>query len=232
LTSVLPTISAPTLVIAHAGNPYILPQQSLFLAEHITNARHVVLSGEDHLYWVGDLDGLADEIEKFLTGAAAGSVPDRLLANVLFTDIVGSTDTAAELGDQRWRRLLDRHDEVVRRQVERFRGSVVNTTGDGFVTLFDGPGRAVRCACAIRDAVRPLASTSELASTRVKSNNEAATWLASPSTSPPESPHAQNQARSWSHEQSSISPPGPASASSIAANMTSRAFPKHGASTP
>jgi class 3 adenylate cyclase/pimeloyl-ACP methyl ester carboxylesterase len=156
LTSVLPTISAPTLVIAHAGNPYILPQQSLFLAEHITNACHVVLPGEDHLYWVGDLDGLADEIETFLTGAAAGSVSDRLLANVLFTDIVGSTDTAAELGDQRWRRLLDRHDEVVRRQVERFRGSVVNTTGDGFVTLFDGPGRAVRCACAIRDAVRPL----------------------------------------------------------------------------
>jgi class 3 adenylate cyclase len=156
LTSVLPTISAPTLVIAHAGNPYILPQQSLFLAEHITNACHVVLSGEDHLYWVGDLDGLVDEIEKFLTGAAAGSVTDRLLANVLFTDIVRSTDTAAELGDQRWRRLLDRHDEVVRRQVERFRGSVVNTTGDGFVTLFDGPGRAVRCACAIRDAVRPL----------------------------------------------------------------------------
>jgi class 3 adenylate cyclase len=156
LTSVLPTISAPTLVIAHAGNPYILPQQSVFLAEHIANACHVVLSGDDHLYWVGDLDGLADEIEKFLTGAAAGSVPDRLLANVLFTDIVGSTDTAAELGDQRWRRLLDRHDEVVRRQVERFRGSVVNTTGDGFVTLFDGPGRAVRCACAIRDAVRPL----------------------------------------------------------------------------
>jgi class 3 adenylate cyclase/pimeloyl-ACP methyl ester carboxylesterase len=156
LTSVLPTISAPTLVIAHAGNPYILPQQSLFLAEHIANACHVVLSGEDHLYWVGDLDGLVDEIEKFLTGAAAGSVTDRLLANVLFTDIVRSTDTAAELGDQRWRRLLDRHDEVVRRQVERFRGSVVNTTGDGFVTLFDGPGRAVRCACAIRDAVRPL----------------------------------------------------------------------------
>jgi class 3 adenylate cyclase/pimeloyl-ACP methyl ester carboxylesterase len=156
LTSVLPTISAPTLVIAHAGNPYILPQQSLFLAEHIANACHVVLSGEDHLYWVGDLDGLVDEIEKFLTGAAAGSVSDRLLANVLFTDIVRSTDTAAELGDQRWRQLLDRHDEVVRRQVERFRGRVVNTTGDGFVTLFDGPGRAVRCACAVRDAVRPL----------------------------------------------------------------------------
>jgi class 3 adenylate cyclase len=126
------------------------------LAEHITAARHVELAGEDHLYWVGDVDGLADEIERFLTGATAVSVADRLLATVLFTDIVGSTDRAVELGDQHWRRLLDRHDEIVGRQIERFRGRVVNTTGDGFVIVFDGPGRAVRCGCAIRDAVRPL----------------------------------------------------------------------------
>jgi class 3 adenylate cyclase len=156
LTSVLPTISAPTLVIAHAGNPYIPSRLCRFLAEHITAARHVELAGEDHLYWVGDIDGLADEIERFLTGATAVSVADRLLATVLFTDIVGSTDTAVELGDQHWRRLLDRHDEIVGRQIERFRGRVVNTTGDGFVIVFDGPGRAVRCGCAIRDAVRPL----------------------------------------------------------------------------
>ena len=156
VTSVLPTISAPTLVVAHAGNPYVAAQHSRYLAEHITAASHVVLAGEDHLYWVGDVDRLVDEIEKFLTGATAVSVTDRLVASVLFTDIVGSTDKAVELGDQRWRRLLDRHDDVVRRQVERFRGRVVNTTGDGFVTVFDGPGRAVHCACAIRDAVRPL----------------------------------------------------------------------------
>jgi class 3 adenylate cyclase len=156
LTSVLPTISSPTLVIAHAGNTYVQPEQSRFLAEHITSACHVELAGDDHLYWVGDVDGLTDEIERFHTGARAVAVANRLLATVLFTDIVGSTGKAVELGDQSWRRLLDRHDDLVRRQVERFRGRVVNTTGDGFVTVFDGPGRAVRCACAIRDAVRPL----------------------------------------------------------------------------
>jgi class 3 adenylate cyclase len=156
LTSVLPTISAPTLVIAHAGNPYVPAALSRFLADHITAARNVELAGEDHLYWVGDSDALANEIEEFLTGATAFSVTDRLLATVLFTDIVGSTDKAVELGDQQWRRLLDRHDEMAGRQIERFRGRAVNTTGDGFVVVFDGPGRAVRCAVAIRDAVRPL----------------------------------------------------------------------------
>ena len=156
LSSVAPTISAPTLVVAHAANPYIPAQHGRRLAERIDQARYVEMPGEDHLYWVGDVDGLADEIETFLTGATAGSVSERMLATVLFTDIVGSTDRASELGDQSWRRLLDSHDGIVRRQIERFRGREVNTTGDGFVAIFDGPGRAVRCACAIRDAVRPL----------------------------------------------------------------------------
>jgi class 3 adenylate cyclase len=156
LRSVVPTISAPTLVVAHESNPYVAAHHGRRLAEQIDQARYVELPGGDHLYWVGDVDCLADEIETFLTGATAGSVSERTLATVLFTDIVGSTERASELGDQSWRRLLDSHDDIVRRQIERFRGREVNTTGDGFVAIFDGPGRAVRCACAIRDAVRPL----------------------------------------------------------------------------
>ena len=176
LSSVVPTISAPTLVVAHASNPYIAPQHGRRLAEQIDQARYIEIPGADHLYWVGDVDGLADEIETFLTGATAGSVPERMLATVLFTDIVGSTDRASELGDQSWRRLLDSHDEIVRRQIERFRGREVNTTGDGFVASFDGPGRAVRCACAIRDAVRPLGIAVPRDSIQARSKSAAPTW--------------------------------------------------------
>lgn len=156
LTWALPTISVPSLVISHVGNPYVPMFYGRHVADRIDGARFVELAGEDHLYWAGDVDALADEIERFLTGATVVSVSDRALATVLFTDIVGSTDHAASLGDQRWRRLLDSHDEVIRRQLDRFRGREVKTTGDGFHAVFDGPGRAVQCACAIADAVRPL----------------------------------------------------------------------------
>jgi class 3 adenylate cyclase len=105
---------------------------------------------------LGDVDGLHDEIEEFLTGVRGGSYVDRALMTVLFTDIVASTIRAAELGDQRWRDLLDRHDQVVRRQLDRFRGREVKTAGDGFLATFDGPGRGIYCACAIREAVRAL----------------------------------------------------------------------------
>jgi class 3 adenylate cyclase len=105
---------------------------------------------------VGDSDRVVDEVEEFLTGVRGVPEPDRLLATVLFTDIVGSTERAAELGDRRWRDLLDTHDRTVRRQLDRFRGREVNTAGDGFVATFDGPRRAIECAQAIRDAVRAL----------------------------------------------------------------------------
>jgi class 3 adenylate cyclase len=152
---VLPALRVPTLVLHRAGDPFVRVDHGRFLAEHIPDARYVELEGEDHLFFVGDTDRMLDEIEVFLTGAAAGSEPDRLLASVLFTDIVGSTDTAAALGDRRWRELLDRHDTLTHEHVARFRGRVVKTTGDGALATFDGPARAIRCACALRDAVSP-----------------------------------------------------------------------------
>ena len=108
------------------------------------------------MIFAGDSDADLDEIEEFLTGSRHGPDSDRVLATVLFTDIVGSTERATKLGDRAWRDLLDAHDGVVRRQLERFRGREVNTAGDGFLATFDGPGRAILCACAIRDAVRAL----------------------------------------------------------------------------
>ena len=109
--------------------------------------------GDDHLPFVGEQDEILDEIEEFLTGIRPSPAPDRVLATVLFTDIVGSTTRAAELGDRRWRDLLETHHAVVRKELERWQGREVDTAGDGFLSTFDGPARAIRCACAIRDAV-------------------------------------------------------------------------------
>jgi class 3 adenylate cyclase len=126
------------------------------LAQHIPGAKFVELPGEDNLIYVGDSNALVDEVEEFLTGTRYRAEPDRVLATVLFTDIVGSTSRAAELGDKSWRDLLDAHDLATRRQLDRFRGREIKTTGDGFAATFDGPGRAIQCARAIRDAVRAL----------------------------------------------------------------------------
>ena len=152
------TVRAPTLVIAHADNPYIIAEHGRALARRLPDATYTELPGADHLYWAGDVDGLADLVERFLAEGRQESAvaSDRVLATVLFTDIVASTGTASTLGDDQWRRVLDRHDVVVRRQLERFRGREVNTVGDGFVAVFDAPGNAIRCAGAIRDALAPL----------------------------------------------------------------------------
>jgi class 3 adenylate cyclase len=152
----LSAVQAPTLVLYRSGDRFVGRPHAVYLAEHIVGARLVELPGEENLIFVGDSDADLDEIEEFLTGARHAPVTDRVLATVLFTDIVGSTEQAGALGDRRWRELLDAHDRVVRRQLERFRGREVNTVGDGFVATFDGPGRAIQCACAIRDAVKAL----------------------------------------------------------------------------
>ena len=152
----LPAIQAPTLVLYRRGDRWVGKPHAAYLAEHIPRSTLVDLPGEDNLMVVGDSDSDLDEIEEFLTGARHAPASDRVLATVLFTDIAGSTERAAELGDHRWRELLDAHDRAVRRQLERFRGREVNTAGDGFLATFDGPGRAIECACAIRDAVRAL----------------------------------------------------------------------------
>lgn len=153
---VLPAIRVPTLVIAHAQSARIPIKHSRYLAEHIAGATYLELPGNENLPWAGDQAGLVAEIQEFLTGSRPREEPDRVLATVLFTDIVGSTKRAAELGDHRWRSLLAAHDQAARAQLERYRGREIETTGDGFLAVFDGPARAIRCAAAIRDAVAAL----------------------------------------------------------------------------
>jgi class 3 adenylate cyclase len=151
----LPAIRVPTLVvyrtadIGHAAG-------SRYLGAHIPGAKVVELPGSDYFPYLGDQDAILDEIEEFLTGVRPVHALDRALATVLFTDIVSSTERAAALGDDAWTRILDRHDAVVAREVERHRGRRINTTGDGMLATFDGPARAVRCAQAICEGVRPL----------------------------------------------------------------------------
>jgi pimeloyl-ACP methyl ester carboxylesterase len=154
---VLPAIHVPTLVLHRSSDTIVSVEAGRYLAGSIPNAKLVELPGVDH--WapnVRDIDSLVDEIEQFLTGSRALLEPDRVLATVMFTDIVDSTKRAAALGDRDWRRLLDRHNEAVRQEIERFRGRTVKNLGDGFLATFDGPARAVRCAAAIADRMRPL----------------------------------------------------------------------------
>ena len=153
---VLSAIQAPTLVLYRSGDRWVGKPHAVYLAEHIEGAKLFELPGDDNLIFVGDSDADLDEIEEFLTGTRHAPETDRVLATVLFTDIVGSTEQAAKLGDQQWRHVLDNHDQAVRRQLDRFRGHEVHTAGDGFLATFDGPGRAIQCACAIRDAVGAL----------------------------------------------------------------------------
>jgi class 3 adenylate cyclase len=153
--AVLPTIGAPTLVLHRTGDRNVNVEEGRWIAGQIPGAKYVELGGDEHLVWIGD-DTLLDEVESFLTGVRRGPEPTRLLATVLFTDIVGSTETAAKLGDRRWRGLLEEHHRVVRRELSRFRGREIDTAGDGFLATFDGPARGVRCAAAIRDGVSPL----------------------------------------------------------------------------
>lgn len=146
---VLQTVTAPTLVLHRVGDRIVNVGSGRHLAEHLSDARFVELPGEDHLFWTGNQDEVLDEAEEFLTGTRSAPDPDRVLATILFTDIVASTERAAELGDGQWRRVLDAHDALVRRELDRFRGREIKTTGDGFVASFDGPVRAIRCAQSI-----------------------------------------------------------------------------------
>ena len=152
---VLPAIRMPTLVLHRAEDLIVPVQNGRYLGRHIPGARYVELPRADHLWWI-DGDDILAEVETFLTGAIAAYEPDRVLATVMFTDIVDSTTRAAELGDRRWRGLVEAHDKLVRSRLERYRGQEVKTLGDGFLATFDGPGRAIRCASDLRDGVRAL----------------------------------------------------------------------------
>jgi class 3 adenylate cyclase/pimeloyl-ACP methyl ester carboxylesterase len=153
---VLSTIRAPTLVVHRQDNPIITVDQGRYLADHIEGARFVAVPGADYGLAVGDIDVVIDEVEEFLTGSRPAHPTDRVLATVLFTDIVESTPRAVELGDARWRQLLERHDELAQEEVARFGGTIADFTGDGLVASFEGPARAVRCAFALRDRFRSL----------------------------------------------------------------------------
>jgi class 3 adenylate cyclase len=152
----LQLVQVPTLVLHRAGYAVLRPDHGRYLAEHIPGALFRELPGTDNLYWVGETDLMLEEIEEFLTGTRHRSEPNRVLATVLFTDIVDSTTQASGLGDSAWHDRLERHDAMVRRQLERFGGKEIKTIGDGFLATFDGPARAIRCACAIRDGVEQL----------------------------------------------------------------------------
>jgi class 3 adenylate cyclase len=152
---VLPAISVPTLVLHRTGDRDSRSEEGRYIAERIPGARFVELAGDVHVPVI-DADQILDEVEEFLTGTRPAREPDRVLATVLFTDIVGSSQRAAELGDRAWRELLAGHHAAVRRQLERFQGREVDTAGDGFLATFDGPARAVRCGSAIREAVGEL----------------------------------------------------------------------------
>jgi class 3 adenylate cyclase len=152
IRGILPAIRVPTLVVARADSP-VESGHGRYLAEHIAGATYVELPGRSSLLWSGDQDALLREIEHFVTGSRPAPRHDRVLATVLFTDIVGSTDRAAEIGDARWRELLAEHDQLVRRALDRFEGREVKTTGDGFLATFDGPARAIRCAEAIHESL-------------------------------------------------------------------------------
>lgn len=157
--NVLPAVRIPTLILHRTGDRNIRIEHARYMAERIPGARLVELAGDDHVPWVGDSDPILDEVEEFLTGVRHEPEPDRVLATLLFTDIVGATQRAAELGDRRWRDLLAEHNALVRRELVRFRGREVDTAGDGFLATFDGPARAIGCAAAVVAAVKPLELT-------------------------------------------------------------------------
>jgi class 3 adenylate cyclase len=155
IRAAVPTISAPTLVINRTGDFWPI-EGARWLAGQIEDARLAELPGENHWPWIDDTDAVVDEIEEFLTGVRRQPEPDRVLATVLFTDIVDSTKRAAALGDSRWRELVTRHDALMRREIDRHRGREIKTMGDGFLATFDGPARAIRCASEARASMQGL----------------------------------------------------------------------------
>jgi len=153
IRGVLSAIRVPTLILHSVNDRTIDVGASRYLAERIPGAKLVELRGADHIPWLSDADAIVDEI---VTGVRHTPEADRILATVLFTDIVGATEKAASLGDRRWHDLLDNHHAVIRRELAAFRGREIDTAGDGFLAAFDGPARAVRCACVISDKIRSL----------------------------------------------------------------------------
>jgi class 3 adenylate cyclase len=154
--AVLPAIRVPTLILHRRGDRLIDVSNARYLAANIAGSRYVELDGEDHIYFAGDADALLDEIEEFITGSRGAHDPDHVLATVMFTDIVRSTEHAARLGDRRWHDLITDHDRLLQDRISDYRGRTIRTTGDGVLATFDGPARAIRCALAVLDAAHGL----------------------------------------------------------------------------
>jgi class 3 adenylate cyclase len=153
---ILPAVRCPTLVMHRKDNMIVDVGNGRYLGEHIPEAKYIELPGADHYPWYDDSQTVLDHIEEFMTGHQPTPEFDRILATILFTDIVGSTARAASIGDRAWKGLLNQHHAIVRRELEHFRGREVDTAGDGFFATFDGPARAVKCAMAIRDAIKTV----------------------------------------------------------------------------
>jgi class 3 adenylate cyclase len=152
----LSAIQVPTLVLHRKDDRVVSVEEGRYLAERIPGAKYVELKGADHWPWTGDADAIIEEVLEFLTGTRELPSTDRILTTVMFTDIVGSTELAADMGDRRWAELLEGYQQIVRRELARFRGREIDTAGDGFLATFDGPARAIQCGSAIRDAVKGL----------------------------------------------------------------------------
>lgn len=225
-------IQAPTLVLHTTGDRFIPVAHSGYLHAHIDGSRLIEIPGEDHHPTGTSGEHLVEEIVEFLTGNRPAPRCERVLATVVFTDIIGSTARAAELGDQRWRHLLDSHDAVVRAELSRFRGVEIKATGDGTLATFDGPARAIDCACAIRERVTALGTKSAAVFTPEKSNCAARTSAESQSTSVLASPRSAARPRYSSLGPSQTSSRAPAPSSRIAGDMNSRAFPEPGSYMP
>jgi len=146
----------PTLVIQRPADSYRDAGHGRYLASRIPEAKYVEVPGSDHLPYVGDQDAILDELEEFLTGVRPAADPQRVLTTLLFTDMIGSTKMVADVGDREWRNLLDGHRMIAERALERYRGRLIKTMGDGLLATFDGPARAIRCAADMRDSVREL----------------------------------------------------------------------------
>jgi pimeloyl-ACP methyl ester carboxylesterase/class 3 adenylate cyclase len=156
VSEILPSIRVPTLILHRRDDSMTHVEGARYIARRIPGAKYVELPGSDHFGWVGDVEPMLGEVEEFVTGARHTPEPDRVLATVLFTDIVDSTAQANKMEDARWRALLEQYYGRVRRELDRFNGKEISTAGDGFLASFDGPARGIRCACAIRDAVATL----------------------------------------------------------------------------
>jgi hypothetical protein len=216
---VLPVISVPTLVMHQRADPWFPVDHGRYLAQHIAGAAYVELDGDEHFPSVARVPEMLAQVLPFLQEAVTREAPepDKMLATVLFSDIVGSTARAAELGDAQWRELLAAHHGRVRAQLARFRGVELDTAGDGFFARFDGPARAIRCALAIRDTVRDLCLECAWACIPASARCSMPRWLGSRSRSARACPRGRQRVRCWCHRRSKTWSPGPGSASTTAA---------------